>query len=178
MNTIKIAATIVLVALSIGTNYAFASFYNVKPMDLFTFVAGVLFGPLVGISVGIMSWSVYGVLNPYGFVPQIWIATMLSETLYGIIGGLLHRARFDFYKASLARGLFMANLGFLLTVAYDLLTTVAYASVFGSDFLVAFILGVPFTLVHEVSNAVLFGACGIPLVSAARMILTSRRMES
>jgi uncharacterized membrane protein len=170
MNTTKIATVAILAALSIVTNYALSSIYNVKLMDLFTFVGGLLFGPVVGALVGVLSWSVYGALNPYGFVPQIWIATMLSEAVYGAVGGMLSRTRTDFSKHSFARVVFLANLGFLLTLAYDAVTNVVYAQVYGTNLLVAFVLGAPFTLTHEISNALLFGLCVIPLISAVQVI--------
>ena len=170
MDTVKTATVAILTALSIGTNYALSSVYNVKPMDLFTFVGGVLFGPAAGALVGVLSWSVYGVLNPYGFVPQIWVATMFSEGIYGVAGGLLNRVKVDFGRHSFAHMVFLANLGFLLTLAYDVLTNIAYAQVFGTSILVAFVLGAPFTLTHEISNTLLFGMCTIPLISAVQVM--------
>lgn len=177
MNTTKTATVAILVSLSIGTSYALSSIYNVKLMDLFTFVGGLLFGPTVGASIGVLSWSIYGALNPYGFVPQIWVATMLSEAVYGAVGGILSRTKTDFSKHSFASVVFLANLGFLLTLAYDAVTNVAYAQVFGTNLLVAFVLGAPFTLTHEISNALLFGMCTIPLISAVRVIGIGSNVE-
>jgi uncharacterized membrane protein len=167
MHTLKIAIITILVALSVGTNYALVSFQNVKLMDFITFVGGFLFGPLTGVLVGVFSWSIYGVLNPYGFVPQIWLATMLSEAIYGVAGGFLRKAHVDF-KISLRHTIFMGEVGFLLTLLYDLLTNVAFAEVLGQNILVAIAVGAPFTLTHEISNALLFGTCSIPLISALR----------
>ena len=170
MNTTKIAIIAVLSALSIGTNYALVSIYNVKLMDLIVFVGGFLFGPFTGAFVGILSWSVYGVLNPYGFVPQIWLATMFSEAIYGVAGGLVHKANVSFSSKSFGYMVFAGNLGFLLTLIYDLLTNIAYAHVLGQDILVAIIIGAPFTLTHEISNALLFGMCFMPLMSALKVV--------
>lgn len=170
MNTTKIAIIAVLSALSIGTNYALVSIYNVKLMDLIVFVGGFLFGPFTGAFVGILSWSIYGVLNPYGFVPQIWLATMFSEAIYGVAGGLVHKANVNFSGKSFGHMVFVGNLGFLLTLIYDLLTNIAYAHVLGQDILVAIIIGAPFTLTHEISNALLFGMCFMPLMSALKVV--------
>jgi uncharacterized membrane protein len=62
---------------------------NVKFMDLIVFVSGVVFGPLMGASVGVLTWLVYGTLNPYGFSLPILLATCTGESIYGIIGGML-----------------------------------------------------------------------------------------
>jgi uncharacterized membrane protein len=140
-------------------------------MDLITFVGGFLFGPVVGAFVGIFSWSIYGVLNPYGFVPQIWVATMLSETIYGVVGGLFHKANVNFDGKKLGHLIFVGNLGFLLTLIYDVFTNIAFAQVLGQSILVAMILGSPFTLAHEISNALLFGICFIPLISGLKRVV-------
>jgi LytS/YehU family sensor histidine kinase len=166
MKPLTVATIAIFVALSVGTNYALASFYNVKLMDFFAFVSGVIFGPFVGIFVGVLSWSVYGVLNPYGFVPQVWVATMLSEAIYGVAGGLLCRANVNFADRWFSHSVFLGNLGFFLTLVYDLITTLVYAQVFGVNVFVALALGAPFTLMHEISNALLFGFCSVPLISA------------
>lgn len=170
MNTVRIAAIAILSALSIGTNYALVGIPNVKLMDLIVFVSGFLFGSFIGAFVGILSWSIYGVLNPYGFVPQIWVATMLSEAIYGVAGGLIHKANANFNGKSLNHMIFLGNLGFLLTLFYDLLTNIAYAHVLGQNILVAMIVGAPFTLTHELSNALLFGICSIPLISSLQLV--------
>jgi uncharacterized membrane protein len=171
MNTVQIATVVVLVALAIGTNYALVGVYNVKLMDLITFTSGFLFGPFVGASVGVFSWSIYGVLNPYGFVPQIWLATMFSEPIYGVAGGMLRRAKVNFDGQRKRLMIFLGSLGFFLTLIYDILTNIANAQVFGQSLLVAMIVGAPFTLTHEVSNALLFGICFVPLISAAKFVV-------
>lgn len=178
MRTMQVATVVILVALSIGTNYALAGVLNVKLMDLIAFTGGFLFGPLVGALIGILSWSLYGVLNPNGFVPQIWVATMFSETIYGFAGGILRKASVNFDAKKLGHMIFLGSLGFLLTLSYDVLTNIAYAQVFGQSLLVAMVVGAPFTLVHEVSNALLFGICFIPLLSALQFMESARYFEN
>jgi uncharacterized membrane protein len=177
MKTTQIATITILVALSIGTNYALVGVYNVKLMDLITFVGGFLFGPLVGALIGVFSWSVYGVLNPYGFVPQIWVATMVSETIYGISGGLIGRAKMNFNSPRLGHIVFLGSIGFLLTLLYDILTNIAHSQVVGQSLLITMIVGAPFTLAHEVSNALLFGTCFIPLNSALHYVIGVGHIE-
>ena len=170
MNSKNLAVIITLTALAVGTNYTLISLPNVKLMDFICFIGGFLFGSLAGALIGILSWLVYGVLNPYGFVLQVWIATIVSEAIYGVAGGFLRKANINFSGKSLGQIVFLGNIGFLLTLIYDVITNIVYAHVIGQNLLVAMAIGAPYTLLHEVSNAFLFGFCFTPLVSSFRVV--------
>jgi len=163
----KASIIAVTVAACLGSNYALIGVANLKVMDLLVFVSGFVFGPMIGASVGILVWTVYGLLNPYGFVPQIWIATMLSESIYGVAGGLLGKSlsavRLPSNRAGLS--ILFGATGFLLTLTYDLVTNIAFALTFNVPIIVALIAGIPFAIIHEASNTVLFGICSIPLIT-------------
>ena len=175
MNTVKIALIAVFCALSIGTNYALVGVPNVKPMDFIVFVGGFLFGPVVGSSIGIVSWLIYGSINPYGFDPRIWAATMLAESLYGITGGLLRKAlgSTSLSKQRLRLSILFATMGFLPTVLYDLITNTVYASVYGSPVIVAIFVGALFAVVHEGANFIIFGVLSVPTIAALRKVVNS-----
>jgi uncharacterized membrane protein len=163
----KASLIAVTVAACLGSNYALIGVANLKVMDLLVFVSGFVFGPMIGASVGILVWTVYGLLNPYGFVPQIWIATMLSESIYGVAGGLLGKSlsavRLPSNRAGLS--ILFGATGFLLTLTYDLVTNIAFALTFNVPIIAALIAGIPFAIIHEASNTVLFGICSIPLIT-------------
>jgi len=163
----KASLIAVMVATCIGSNYALIGLANFKLMDFLVFVSGFVFGPFIGASVGILVWVVYGVLNPYGFIPQIWIATMLSESIYGFSGGVFAKwitvGDFPSNRVGL-RALFGAA-GFILTFLYDLITNLVFALTFGVPILAALIAGIPFAIIHELSNTALFGICSVPLIS-------------
>jgi uncharacterized membrane protein len=163
----KAGLIVVIVAACLGSNYALIGVANLKIMDLLVFVSGFVFSPLIGASVGVLVWAVYGVLNPYGLVPQIWIATMLSESIYGIAGGALGKSLSMTGLPSNKTGLsaLFGAIGFLLTFIYDLATNIAFALTFNVPFIAALIAGIPFAMVHEASNAALFGICSIPLIT-------------
>ncbi|MEM2319782.1 MAG: hypothetical protein QXQ47_03290 [Candidatus Bathyarchaeia archaeon] len=167
MDSRKICIIAIIAALCVGSNYALIGVPNVKVMDLLVFVGGLAFGPLVGASIGIFAWLIYGLINPYGFVFQIWLATMLSEAIYGVAGGLIGKrlTSTGFTSSVLGLNLLFGAAGFLLTFVYDLITNLVYAWAFNVPLLIAIIAGVPFTLTHELSNAVLFGACTVPLIT-------------
>lgn len=173
MNTVKIALIATFCALSIGTDYALVGVPNVKLMDLIVFLGGFLFGSVVGSSIGIVSWLIYGSINPYGFDPRIWVATMLAESVYGITGGLLRKALGSTSLSSerLRLSILFATMGFLPTVLYDMITNIVYASSFQIPLVVAIFAGAPFTVLHEVANAAIFGVCSVPLITVLGKIV-------
>ena len=151
-----IAGVSVLAALAIATNYALSFLPNVKLMDSLVFISGALYGSAIGALVGVVVWAVYGVLNPYGFVPQIWIATMLSEAIYGVAGGLLFRKKAANQSRSLLPRLKLALAAVATTLAYDILTNAAFAYTFHIPLEVALAAAVPFTAVHLAANVAIF----------------------
>lgn len=168
----KVAMIAVLAALSIGTNYAMIFLFNVKLMDFIVFVGGFCFGPFVGASIGIVSWAVYGTLNPMGFSLPIWLSTMFMETIYGVVGGLMRR-RLNLTTVVESRDgrinafIFFAAIGMLLTFVYDIVTNIVFGYVIGWNILFAVIIGfVPFGLVHSLSNALFFGIGCVPAINA------------
>jgi len=172
MNSFKIAIIATLVALSIATNYVLIGVSNIKLMDFIVFVGGFCFGSIIGASIGVLSWLIYGLINPYGFVPQIWLATMLTESIYGIVGGFLGKslASTNFDGQRLKLSVFFATVGFLPTVLYDLITNVVYASSFNVPLVAAIFVGAPFTVLHEVANAAIFGVCSVPMITALQKL--------
>jgi uncharacterized membrane protein len=174
----KIAVVATLVALSIATNYVLIGIHNIKLMDFIVFVGGFCFGSIAGASIGVLSWLIYGVLNPYGFVPQVWLATMLAEPVYGIVGGILGKnlGLINFHEQRLRLSIFFATMGFLPTVLYDLITNVAYASSFDIPVIAAFFSGAPFIVLHEISNAAIFGMCSVPMITALEKLSGGERI--
>lgn len=172
MNSKKLAIIIVLTALSIGTNYVMISLYNVKLMDLIVFIGGFCFGPIVGALIGIISWAVYGTLNPLGFSLHIWLATMFSESIYGVAGAFMRKSlNRDGINEIINRGVntcvFFGVFGMFLTFVYDVITNIVFGYVNNWSILFAVIFGfVPFGLVHMVSNAFFFGLGCVPAIKA------------
>jgi LytS/YehU family sensor histidine kinase len=184
MDSKKIAVLIMLVAICVGTNYAMISLYNVKFMDFIVFVGGFCFGPFIGALTGIVSWIVYGTLNPVGFEVRIWLATMLSEALYGIIGGLINRALLSegnsvLKEKVLNASIFFGMLGMLLTFGYDVITNAVSGIVWYQSILVGLITGfVPFGLAHVISNAIFFGVGCVPAIRVISELTGGRKNGS
>lgn len=178
MDIRKVSIITTLTALCIATNYALVGVHQVKIMDFIVFVGGFCLGPLAGASIGILSWLVYGTINPYGFVPQVWLATMFSEAIYGLVGGLLGKKLFltNFNGVRLRLSIFFGTIGFISTLFYDLATNVVYASVFGVPIIVAIFVGAPFTILHQVSNAAIFGMSTVPVITVLKKLLGGERV--
>ena len=168
---LKVSLIAVLTAACIASNYLLIGVVNVKFMDLIVFVSGFVFGPAVGASVGIMTWLVYGTLNPYGFLLPIFIATSIGESLYGIIGGLLGLRGIEYLGAKLTVSIKFAIVGFLLTFIYDLATNIVSGLSVGIPLPIALVSGIPFALAHEASNAAFFFVGALPLISAIDRLL-------
>jgi hypothetical protein len=160
-----------MTAACIVSNYLLIGIFNVKLMDIIVFSSGFLFGPTVGASVGILTWFVYGTLNPYGFSLPILIATSLMESLYGIVGGLLGANGSGRMGVGLAVNVKYGIVGFLLTFLYDLVTNIVSGLSAGIPLTVAMIAGIPFAIAHEGSNAAFFFFGAQPLISAVGRLL-------
>ncbi|HDI01464.1 MAG TPA: hypothetical protein ENF78_03460 [Candidatus Bathyarchaeota archaeon] len=164
-------AIAMMTAACLATNYALIGLPNVKLMDFLVFASGFLFGSWPGALVGALTWLIYGFLNPYGFSLPIYIATATSETIYGIVGGLMGKSGALSEERSLARSTYlMAALGFLLTATYDLITNIAFSLAYGIPLALALASGAVLALIHEVSNAVIFAACTPALLKLPRLL--------
>jgi len=183
IDTRKISFIGVMTALCISSNYLMIFLTNIKFMDLFVFISGYTMGIFPGVSVGILTWLVYGTLNPYGSNLPTLIATCMGESLYGLLGGVYAKlspsvsptslpsvratiARADFWVSNLKLGV----IGFLLTFIYDLFTNVVTSEVFEIPLVPYLVMGMPFAVAHEVSNFIFFFFAGNALIGAIQML--------
>ena len=173
MKVLKVATIATLVPLSIATNYALAGLPNVNLMDFIVFIGGFSFGPVVGALIGVFSWAVYGLINPYGFLLPIYLATMFTEPIYGIVGGLVGKslASIDFKGQNLRLCILFGIFACMLTLIYDVVTNIVFAVTFDIPIFFAVIFGVPFMFTHVFSNIAIFSLGSIPLITAIKKIL-------
>ncbi len=135
-------------------------------MDFIIFIAGYKFGAKTGAGIGVLTWLIYGIINPYGFSLPIFIATLTGESLFGIVGGILGRIRSQINNRSTAESLKFAIIGFLITFVYDQYTNIVFGFVAGIPISVALISGIPFSIIHELSNAIIFFVGASPSIYA------------
>ena len=123
-------------------------------------------------AVGFVSWAIYGLINPYGFVLPILIATATMESAYGLVGGLLGReGGKTIHSNPIVAGIQYAIVGLILTITYDLVTNIVFAVSFGIDLRVALIEGAPFTLIHMISNVSIFFVGVLPVIKGIRRLI-------
>ena len=166
----KIALISIMAAIGIGGSYALVGLPNIEILSLIIFVTGYLYGWKVGSIVGAVSEAIFAGFNPYGVAPIITYATLIiSFTLIGFIGGILGRNNEEIKINSWNMYKF-AIIGGILTLFFDLITALSWIIVApGASFYLTLIMQIPFTVVHVVSNLLLFGLVGIPVISRVQM---------
>lgn len=149
---------------------------GVEFTSLITFSTGVVFGGIIGASLGFFVMFVNAFLSPWGLASLNMPFQMLGMSIIGAVGG--------FYKIDQGgNARFYAEtaiLGAFLTFIYYLITNVGYAIYFSLflsriSILEALVLvqvtGVVFTIIYMVTNIFIFGVGAVPLVNAMRKIL-------
>jgi len=164
-----------LSAVTVASNYALFPFFQVKLMDSLVFVSGYLFGFGVGCGVAVVTWLVYGTLNPLGSAGfPLLVVLMGGEVVYAASGALLARVwgeftDFRFERRLFGRSLSLGVTGLLSAFAYDFWTNAVdglliYRSLYGV--VLRMLSGVYFMVVHEVADFFLF-ALVVPVLIVA-----------
>lgn len=154
-------------AIAVVLGYLFLTVPNVELVTATVFVSGFVLGPLHGCIVGIVTEVIYSGLNPMGMAtPNLLIAQALGMALAGYVGGLFHRRRWHL-RPALVRYLIFGLAGFLITLVFDVLTTLSFA-LFMSEpnlnkIMSSFIIGMSFYIVHLVINTVVFAGL-VPII--------------
>ena len=141
---------------------------NIESTSLITFFVGVVFGCPAGGLFGTLVMFVNGFLSPWGFAGLIMPFQMVGMSLIGVAGGIFRRYG---VAGSATRMVFEATiLGSFLTLIYDIITNVGVAMISNVPIVLAFITGVVFSLIHIVSNTLLFGLAFAPLIKAFKAL--------
>jgi len=145
-------------ALALVGNYVLVAIPNVELGSGVLFVTAYLFG------IGMALWCVFIVsiifafFNPWGpFIPTIWIAQVIGWIFMVVTGTLMGRQERN-EPNSKAFLLELAAVGAVVTLFFDLITTLGYVVWFAIPYFAAVIAGIPFITVHIISNAILFPA--------------------
>ncbi len=182
------AAILAFVAAILATNYALASFPNVKLFDLMVFLAGYTLGFRRGAAVAVVAWLVYGNFNPYGPTTLPLLATvMAAETVYAVAGAFIRRmvAPGGVRLLPSRSSLLFAVAAVVSTLAYDLVanvyTGISWAMFAGtadySRWIVTALFNpgaLFFAAAHLSSNALFFAAFAPILIKGAEKIRKGR----
>lgn len=165
--------TIVLIglfsAITVISGYLFLWIPNVELVTATIFTGGFLLGSYAGLVIGFVGELLLTLTNPYGTpAPPLAISQVVSMALVGGVGGLVGKKPF-WYKSYKTRYLGLGLLGVLLTVFFDLLTTLSFAPLIAGwnlkKIIVVFLSGIPFYLLHWLSNFLIF-AILLPIILA------------
>jgi hypothetical protein len=144
----------------------------VEFMTVLIFVSGFCFGCVVGGCVGAIAVAIY-MLIPYPFAhPAAWLFTIspllllvmaILGAMYGVSGGIFGRIR-NPAKISTRFIVELGFLGFVLTLAYDIFSSVGfylaypvYPSIWEAIYLTFIPLYLPYPpIVHTFTNTLLF----------------------
>lgn len=147
---------------------------NIKPVAFFVIIGGVVGGPVAGFAVGWLSMMISDLAGPYG--AGIWtLETSSCMAVVGLLAGLL------WHKASIFNRWKMAAGGFILTMIFDIGTSIVDALLFSYPwigavlalyipFITGNVSGYPFGLAHELTTAILLGTIGPSLISRVRKV--------
>ncbi|MFH1312826.1 MAG: hypothetical protein ABIJ00_06320 [Candidatus Eisenbacteria bacterium] len=158
----------VLIALALALGYILAAVPNVEAISVVSFVSGYLLGGRSGAVVGGLSMLLFSVFNPLGPpVPAVLGAQVLLMAVIGSSGHLWRILAVAFGKAEfLAMGF-----GAVLTFVYSIAADYGFAVAIGrwKDPLPVIAAGLPFSVLHIVSNTLIFGGVSTFIVRKYRL---------
>ena len=170
MRTRRIAVLIILTALCVGIQLTPRP-PNVEFTSLICFLTGFLFGALFGALLGALTMFINGFLSPWGFAGIIMPFQMLGMALIGFAGGAYRKLLGNDFSIPKSLDFESACLAAFLTLIYDLITNAGYAVLFNLEIVVVLIAGVWFSIIHVVSNTILFGAAFHRLVKIVESLV-------
>jgi len=149
-----------LVALCVTLGYLFLAIPNVEMITAAVFASGFLAGSRLGTLIGAAAALLFSLFNPYGApTPPLLLAQMTSMALTGMAGGWLRHTRWLTWTPWM-RALASGGAGFVLTLVYDVLTTLSFAVLMAGGDLrkiwASFIYGMAFYGLHLLSNTLTF----------------------
>jgi len=153
-----VAITAIMSALALVGNYVLVAIPNVELGSGVLFVTAYLFGLGTAVWCVFIVSIIYTFFNPWGpFIPTIWIAQLIGW-IFMVIAGMLMGRKDSMEIWSRGRIIELAVVGAVVTLFFDLITTLGYSLWFGIPYFLAVITGLTFILIHVVSNAIIFPA--------------------
>ncbi len=154
-----VALVAILAATGLGGNYVLSGAPNVELSSAIVFLSGFLFGTPIGALVGLVTMTIYQLWNPWGaFIPPIGLAVIGCTTFTGIVGGMVGRNNYLSRNVDKKWLTFSAALfGVITTLFFDLVTNFAFSITINQSYVIILWFGLPFMLLHIISNGILFG---------------------
>jgi hypothetical protein len=169
MKTKDLALVSTFTALAVASDFALTDLPNVKLVDPIVFSVAFVFGLELGAYVGVLSEVIWGTLSPYGFGGPIIPFLVAGEIMYALAGWAAARVWRGESSRLSARNLYFGAVLALCAFLWDIETNAGTALLVSWPSLTLQILavyeaqGIPFALVHEVSD-LFTGAVLVPLI--------------
>jgi len=173
MKTTTMTLVAMFVALMVGLGWTLALVPNVEFITALAFTAGATLGPGLGAITAMTGMFFFSATNPVGSglaFPILLAAQVISMGLVGLAGGWLRSKDPAELTAGLAR-FSLALTGLILTAIYDGLTSISFplfAGAGGGEILTVLISGLAFTVIHQISNVLIFFLVVPRLIQVAR----------
>jgi len=171
MKTHKLAFLIILTALCLALQITPRP-PNVEFTSFFCFIMGLAEGAVFGAFFGSFAMLVNGFLSPYGFGGLNIPFQMIGMIIAGVLGGVYKRSTRNI-TFSAKFSLETAVLGAFIALTYDLITNLGFGIqlvLAGENPSLALVTAVAsgsfFSLLHIVSNTLVFGVLFLPVTNA------------
>ena len=161
-------------ALAVALGLAFLAVPNFELVTITFFLAGYFLGVRDGVISAILGEFVYSLLNPLGTAaPPLLITQILAMAIIAFCGSVAAKSSFKHSdnqnkktKFQITYAIYFGAFGFILTLLFDLLTTVSFLLFSGlsfTKFIASLIYGMYFYLVHIGMNTLIF-AILLPII--------------
>ncbi len=151
-----ISITAIMTALALVGNYVLVAIPNLELGSTVLFVTAYIFGATMAIWSTLIMSIVFGVINPWGgFIPQIWASQVIGWFYIITVGSIMAKEGAEGKRLNPSKWE-LAITGAFVTLIFDQITNIGYSVTFGVPFLVAVIAAIPFTILHVISNGVIF----------------------
>jgi len=161
-----VSITAIMTALALVGNYALVAVPNLELGSTVLFVTAYIFGAHMAIWSTLIMSLLFGLINPWGgFIPQIWASQVIGWFYIIAVGSIMGR-RGTNNKRLDPRKWELAITGAFVTFIFDQITNLGYSATFGVPFMLAVFAAIPFTVIHVISNAVIFSQV-VPMLDIA-----------
>ncbi len=151
-----LAITGMMSGLALLGNYALAGLPNVELGSCILFVTAYVFGFHMAFWCTLIMSTIFGTLNPWGgLVPQIYLSQIVGWLFVVAVGSIAGRNREE-KRSEKMNPIGFGTLGAITTLFFDLVTDLGYSWAFEVPYYGAVVFGLPFMVVHIVSNFFIF----------------------
>jgi hypothetical protein len=161
-----ISITAIMTALALVGNYAFVAVPNLELGSSILFVTAYIFGFHMAVWSTLIMSLLFGIINPWGgFIPQIWLSQVIGWFYIVATGSILGRVGSNGNRLK-PKKWELAITGAFVTFIFEQVTNIGYSITFGVPFILAITAAIPFTMLHILSNAIIFSQV-VPMLDTA-----------